>query len=98
MCIRDRFKSVKPNQLGIEIIEEIALEKLVPYIDWSPFFNTWGLHVKYPDIFDYELTGKQAKELFEDAQVMLKKILKNKSLKAKAIYGLFPANRIGDDI
>jgi 5-methyltetrahydrofolate--homocysteine methyltransferase len=94
----NEFKPVKPNQLGIEIIEEIALEKLVPYIDWSPFFNTWGLHGKYPDIFDYELTGKQAKELFEDAQVMLKKILKNKSLKAKAIYGLFPANRRGDDI
>ena len=94
----NEFKPVKPNQLGIEIIEEIALEKLVPYIDWSPFFNTWGLHGKYPDIFDYELTGKQAKELFEDAQVMLKKILKNKSLKAKAIYGLFPDNRRGDDI
>ena len=94
----NEFKPVKPNQLGIEIIEEIALEKLVPYIDWSPFFNTWGLHGKYPDIFDYELTGKQARELYEDAQVMLKKILKNKSLKAKAIYGLFPANRRGDDI
>jgi 5-methyltetrahydrofolate--homocysteine methyltransferase len=94
----NEFKPFKPNQLGIEIIEEIALEKLVPYIDWSPFFNTWGLHGKYPDIFDYELTGKQARELYEDAQVMLKKILKNKSLKAKAIYGLFPANRKGDDI
>jgi 5-methyltetrahydrofolate--homocysteine methyltransferase len=94
----NKFKPIKPNQLGIEIIEEIPLEKLVPYIDWSPFFNTWGLHGKYPDIFDYEMTGKQAKELFEDAQVMLKKILKNKSLKAKAIYGLFPANSVGDDI
>jgi 5-methyltetrahydrofolate--homocysteine methyltransferase len=87
-----------PNQLGIEVIEEISLETLVPYIDWSPFFNTWGLHGKYPDIFDYDLTGKQAKELFEDGQVMLNKILKEKSLKAKAIFGLFPANSIGDDI
>jgi len=69
----NEFKPFKPNQLGIEIIEEIALEKLVPYIDWSPFFNTWGLHGKYPDIFDYELTGKQARELYADAQVMLKK-------------------------
>ncbi|MDC3348649.1 methionine synthase [Flavobacteriaceae bacterium] len=91
-------KPLVPNQLGIEIIEEISLETLVPYIDWSPFFNTWGLHGKYPDIFDYDLTGKQAKELFEDGQVMLKKILKEKSLKAKAIFGLFPANSIGDDI
>ena len=93
-----KYKPLVPNQLGIEIIEEISLETLVPYIDWSPFFNTWGLHGKYPDIFDYDLTGKQAKELFEDGQVMLKKILKEKSLKAKAIFGLFPANSIGDDI
>jgi len=94
----DKYKPSVPNQLGIEIIEEISLETLVPYIDWSPFFNTWGLHGKYPDIFDYDLTGKQAKELFEDGQVMLKKILKEKSLKAKAIFGLFPANSVGDDI
>lgn len=93
-----KYKPLVPNQLGIEVIEQISLETLVPYIDWSPFFNTWGLHGKYPDIFDYDLTGKQAKELFEDGQVMLKKILKEKSLKAKAIFGLFPANSIGDDI
>ena len=94
----DKYKPSVPNQLGIEIIKEISLETLVPYIDWSPFFNTWGLHGKYPDIFDYDLTGKQARELFEDGQVMLKKILKEKSLKAKAIFGLFPANSTGDDI
>ena len=94
----NKYKPLVPNQLGIEVIKEISLETLVPYIDWSPFFNTWGLHGKYPDIFDYDLTGKQAKELFEDGQVMLKKILKEKSLKAKAIFGLFPANSIGDDI
>ena len=94
----DKYKPSVPNQLGIEIIKEISLETLVPYIDWSPFFNTWGLHGKYPDIFDYDLTGKQARELLEDGQVMLKKILKEKSLKAKAIFGLFPANSVGDDI
>ena len=94
----NKYKPIIPNQLGIEVIDEISLETLVPYIDWSPFFNTWGLHGKYPDIFDYDLTGKQAKELFEDGQVMLKKILKEKSLKAKAIFGLFPANSVGDDI
>ena len=94
----NKYKPSVPNQLGREIIEEISLETLVPYIDWSPFFNTWGLHGKYPDIFDYDLTGKQARELFEDGQLMLKKILKEKSLKAKAIFGLFPANSVGDDI
>ena len=91
-------KPVKPKELGVNIIDEISLEELVPYIDWSPFFNSWGLHGKYPDIFEYELTGKQAKNLFEDGQKMLKKILNEKSLKAKAIYGLFPANSVGDDI
>ena len=91
-------KPFKPKELGVQIIDEISLEELVPYIDWSPFFNSWGLHGKYPDIFEYELTGKQAKDLFEDGQKMLKKILKEKSLEAKAIYGLFPANSVGDDI
>ena len=94
----NKEKPFTPNELGIQIINEISLETLVPYIDWSPFFNSWGLHGKYPDIFDYELTGKQAKELFNDGQVMLNKILKEKSLTAKAIFGLFPANSVGDDI
>ena len=91
-------KPFKPNELGIQIIDDLTLEELVPYIDWSPFFNSWGLHGKYPDIFNYELTGKQAKELFDDGQKMLNKILKEKSLTAKAIFGLFPANSVGDDI
>ena len=91
-------KPFKPKELGIQIIDDITLEELVPYIDWSPFFNSWGLHGKYPDIFNYELTGKQAKELFDDGQKMLNKILEEKSLKAKAIFGLFPANSAGDDI
>ncbi|MDC0080491.1 methionine synthase [Flavobacteriaceae bacterium] len=91
-------KPFKPKELGIQIIDDISIEELVPYIDWSPFFNSWGLHGKYPDIFNYELTGKQAKELFDDGQKMLNKILKEKSLTAKAIFGLFPANSVGDDI
>ena len=91
-------KPFKPKELGVQIMDDITLEELVPYIDWSPFFNSWGLHGKYPDIFNYELTGKQAKELFDDGQKMLNKILKEKSLKAKAIFGLFPANSVGDDI
>ena len=91
-------KPFKPKELGVQIMDDITLEELVPYIDWSPFFNSWGLHGKYPDIFNYELTGKQAKELFDDGQKMLNKILKEKSLTAKAIFGLFPANSVGDDI
>ena len=94
----NKHKPVKPNIVGVEVIDKISLEKLVPFIDWSPFFSSWGLHGKYPDIFDYEKTGYQAKELFNDAQTMLKNILIEKSLTAKAIFGLFPANSNGDDI
>ena len=94
----NKHKPVKPNIVGVEVIDKISLEKLVPFIDWSPFFSSWGLHGKYPDIFDYEKTGSQAKELFNDAQSMLKNILIEKSLTAKAIFGLFPANSNGDDI
>tara|TARA_B100001057_G_scaffold121737_1_gene120558 strand:+ start:2105 stop:4783 length:2679 start_codon:yes stop_codon:yes gene_type:complete len=94
----NKHKPVKPNFLGVEIIDQISLEKLVSFIDWSPFFSSWGLHGKYPDIFEYEKTGTQAKELFIDAQKLLKNILRDKSLKAKAVFGLFPANSNGDDI
>ena len=94
----NKHKPVKPNIVGVEVIDKISLEKLVPFIDWSPFFSSWGLHGKYPDIFDYEKTGSQAKELFNDAQTMLKNIIIEKSLTAKAIFGLFPANSNGDDI
>ncbi|MBO0331522.1 methionine synthase [[Muricauda] lutisoli] len=87
----------KPNQLGIEVWEDFDLNKLEAFIDWSPFFRSWDLHGKYPDILTDEVVGKQAKELFEDAQVLLKRILDEKLLKAKAIFGLFPANQVNDD-
>jgi len=93
----DTFEAFKPNELGIQVIEEFDLEKLVDYIDWSPFFRSWDLHGKYPDILEDEVVGAQAKELFADAKVILKKILDEKLLKAKAIFGLFPANTVNDD-
>ena len=93
----DAFEAFKPNELGVQVIEEFDLEKLVDYIDWSPFFRSWDLHGKYPDILEDEVVGAQAKELFADAKVILKKILDEKLLKAKAIFGLFPANTVNDD-
>ncbi|WP_370176322.1 methionine synthase [Leeuwenhoekiella palythoae] len=93
----DTFEAYKPNQLGIQVIEEFDLDKLVPYIDWSPFFRSWDLHGKYPDILEDDVVGAQAQELFADAKEILKKILDEKLLKAKAIFGLFPANTINDD-
>ena len=73
------------------------MEKLEAFIDWSPFFRGWELHGKYPDILTDDVVGEQAVELFADAQKMLKKIFSEKRLKAKAIFGLFPANAISDD-
>jgi 5-methyltetrahydrofolate--homocysteine methyltransferase len=87
----------RPQALGITVIEEIELSKLVPFIDWTPFFRSWELHGKYPDILSDELVGEQASELFQDAQNMLKKILSEKLLKAKGVFGLFPANTINED-
>jgi 5-methyltetrahydrofolate--homocysteine methyltransferase len=86
-----------PNQLGIQVFEDVELEKLKPFIDWSPFFRGWELHGKYPDILTDDVVGEQAVELFADAQKMLKKIFKEKRLTAKAIFGLFPANSVNED-
>lgn len=88
---------VKPRELGIQIIEDLELGKLVDFIDWSPFFRSWDLHGKYPEILKDEVVGEQATELFSDAKIMLNKIIAEKLLKAKAIFGLFPANTINDD-
>lgn len=83
---------VKPKKLGITIIENQDFRELLPFVDWSPFFRSWDLHGRYPDILEDEKVGEQARELWADAQVILDKILNEKLLKAKAIFGLFPAN------
>ena len=87
----------KPKNLEIKVIEELELKKLEKYIDWSPFFRSWELHGRYPEILQDEVVGEQASALFKDAQALLKKILEEKLLKAKAVYGLFPANAVNDD-
>ena len=81
-----------PNQLGITVVENQDLRELLSFIDWSPFFRSWDLHGKYPQILEDEVVGVQAKELFKDAQVILKRILDEKLLTAKAIFGIFKAN------
>jgi 5-methyltetrahydrofolate--homocysteine methyltransferase len=88
---------VKPNELGIQVIDNLDLEKLVPYIDWTPFFRSWELHGKYPGILTDEVVGAQATELFSDAQAMLKKVVEEKQLKAKGVFGLLKANTINED-
>ncbi|HQK40097.1 MAG TPA: methionine synthase [Flavobacterium alvei] len=90
------FTPVKPNVIGEQVIE-VDLDVLVPYIDWTPFFQTWELHGKYPAILTDEVVGEQATSVFADAQAMLQVILKEKKLQAKGIYGIFPANQVNDD-
>ncbi len=88
---------VKPNKLGIQVIGDLDLKKLEPFIDWTPFFRSWDLHGRYPDILIDEVVGNQATELFADAQVMLQQIFKEKWLTAKATFGLFEANANEED-
>jgi len=92
----DNFKPVKPNFIGAKTIE-VKLDELVDFIDWTPFFRTWDLHGKYPNILTDEVVGEQAVILFDDAQKMLKQLLEENWLEAKGIYGIFPANQINDD-
>ena len=88
---------VEPKQTGVQIIENQSLEELIPYIDWSPFFRSWDLFGKYPQILKDEVVGEHATELFADAQKMLQKIVDEKLLTAKAIFGIFPANSTEKD-
>ena len=92
------FHPVVPNHLGLTSLQDQDLETLVPFIDWSPFFRSWDLHGKYPHILNDEVVGQEATSLFIDAQNMLRKIINEKWLVAKAHFGLFPANSMGDDI
>lgn len=87
----------KPEELGIQVLDDFDLEKLREFIDWTPFFRSWDLHGRYPGILNDNVVGEQATELFKDAQLMLKKVLDEKLLRGKAVFGLFPANQIDDD-
>ncbi len=94
----NEFNPPTPRQIGVKIIEDIPLHELETYIDWTPFFMTWRIRGSYPKIFEDKEAGIEAKKLFQDAQAMLNNFIENKSLKAKAVYGIFPANSSGDDI
>lgn len=92
----DDFQPSKPNFIGTKTIE-VELSELVNFIDWTPFFQSWELHGKFPAILTDEVVGEQATNLFDDAQKMLQKIVSEKWLTAKGILGIFPANTINDD-
>lgn len=87
----------KPKQLGIQTLKDFDLSLLEDYIDWSPFFRSWDLHGRYPAILKDKIVGEQALELFDDAKEILQKIISEKLLTAKAVFGLFEANTVSDD-
>jgi len=88
----------QPKKLGITVFEKYDLAELTDYIDWTPFFATWELSGKYPKIFEDATIGEAARNLYQDAQAMLKQIVNEQWLTAKAVVGLFPANSVGEDI
>ena len=87
----------KPNQLGQVILDDYPLQNLLPYIDWTPFFISWGLVGKYPKIFDDNIVGEEAKDLFANAQAMIDKLIKEKLVTAKAVFKLSAAQRPSSD-
>ncbi|ADJ23603.1 methionine synthase [Hyphomicrobium denitrificans ATCC 51888] len=92
------FKPVKPSFLGVRAFQNYNLASLVPYIDWTPFFQAWELAGRYPQILTDNKVGSEAKKLFDDAQVLLKRLVEEKWVTASAVVGFWPANSIGDDI
>jgi 5-methyltetrahydrofolate--homocysteine methyltransferase len=87
-----------PRKPGVTVFNDYPLADLIELIDWTPFFNAWELAGRYPAILDDAIVGKQAREVFSDAQEMLRQIVSEKWLTAKAVVGLWPANSIGDDV
>jgi 5-methyltetrahydrofolate--homocysteine methyltransferase len=87
-----------PEFTGRRVLKEFPLQELVPFIDWSPFFHTWEIRGRYPDLLSDPTRGPAARELFANAQELLKEIVDRKLFMANGVYGFFPANSDGDDI
>jgi 5-methyltetrahydrofolate--homocysteine methyltransferase len=92
------YKPPVPKKMGLNVIQDIALSELVEFIDWTPFFHAWELAGSYPKILNDEIVGEEAQKLFADAKSMLREIVEQNQLKAKAVYGFYPASSRGDDI
>ncbi len=92
------YQPAKPSFLGLKVIDRFPLDTLVWYIDWTPFFQTWEMAGSYPKILDDQVVGVEARKLFDDAQIMLKKLINEEWLTARAVVGFFPANSEGDDV
>ena len=93
-----QFEPTKPAFLGNQYFNDYSIAELAKYIDWTPFFQTWQLHGKYPAIFEDVVVGSEARQLFNDAKKLLQEIIDNKLLTAKAVVGFYPANSADDDV
>ena len=87
-----------PNKPGIHVMANLSIAELREVIDWSPFFRSWGLHGKYPELLDDHIIGEEAKKLKVDANAMLDQMEAENALQCQAVFGVFPASRIGDDV
>ncbi|MBN7768982.1 methionine synthase [Marinobacter daepoensis] len=94
----ENYQPPAPAFTGVRAFENYDLNELVDYIDWTPFFISWDIAGKYPTIFDDPKRGEAARTLFEDAQVLLKRMIAEKRITAKGVIGFWPANRRGDDV
>ncbi|QNI03030.1 methionine synthase [Halomonas sp. SH5A2] len=92
------YTPVKPHLLGLQTFDDYPLDELVERIDWTPFFMSWQLAGKYPKILDDKVVGEAARNLFEDAKVMLRKLLDEKRVQARGVIGFWPANTVDDDV
>src|SRR5690606_29022596 len=90
------YQPPRPSQVGHVAAMQVELKDVIPYIDWSPFFWTWELKGVYPKIFDHAKWGAQAKTLYQDAQTLLQKLLKENAIRPQAVWALWPANSVGD--
>ncbi|QNH21022.1 methionine synthase [Xanthomonas sp. GW] len=94
----DAYTPPVPKQPGLHVFDDYPLPELIELIDWTPFFQAWELAGKFPAILSDAVVGSQASELYRDARAMLKRIVAEKWLTAKAVFGLWPANSVGDDV
>ncbi len=92
------YTPTKPTKCGVTVLDDYLLNELVSYIDWTPFFMAWELPGRYPEILKYKHLGDQAQKLFDDGKQLLDRLISEKRLTARAVFGLFPANSVGDDI
>jgi 5-methyltetrahydrofolate--homocysteine methyltransferase len=92
------YEPPQPSFEGVRELADVPLRDLVPYVDWTPFFSAWELRGTYPRIFSNPEWGAKARELFDDAQAVLRSLVDGRRLRARAVYGFFPANAAGDDV